>query len=113
MSIILKLLINTIAVSIVAQSIPGIHLADFSTAFIVAFVFGLINIIIKPIISFIALPVTLITFGLFSLVINAFLFWFASQLVNGFTVEGFIPAFVGSIIVSLIVWIGESLLGLE
>ncbi len=88
---------------------PGVFVASFYTALIVAIVLGLLNIIIKPLLILLTLPITLITFGLFTLVINALLFWFVGTFIKGFSVDGFLAAFIGALIVAIASWIGHRL----
>ena len=102
-NIFLRWIAYSLAIMFVAWLIPGISIANFLTAMLVSVVIALINTFVKPILEFISLPVNLISLGLFSLVINALLFKFAGWLVPGFTVEGFLSAFFGSIVLSLLV----------
>ncbi len=82
--------------------VPGIQVASFGTALFVAFFFGVFNTIVRPIILLITFPITIITLGLFSFVVNAFLFWFIGLFVKGFMVQGFIPALLGSLVISIV-----------
>lgn len=95
---------------LVAYLVPGIHVAGFYTALIAALILGLINAIIKPIVSLLTLPVTLLTLGLFSLIINALMFYLASTVVKGFVVSGFWPAFWGALIMTIGGWFSSALL---
>jgi putative membrane protein len=95
-------LANAFAIMIAAYLLPGIHVANIWTALIVALVLGVLNILVKPILVFLTLPITALTFGLFLLVINAVLAVMASHLVPGFTVDSFEWAFIFSLAVSLI-----------
>ena len=85
----------------IAWIVPGISVENFLSAMLVCIVIGFINIFIKPIIQFISLPVTFLTLGLFSFVINALLLMLAGFITPGFEVEGFWAALFGSIILSL------------
>ncbi len=80
----------------------GIAVAGFYTAVVVAVIWGLVSLTIKPILGLLTLPINLITFGLFSFVLNALLFWFVASFVEGFTVAGFVPALLGSVVISLV-----------
>jgi len=102
---IVRWLILSAAVVLVSYLIPGIHVNGFMTALIVGLVFGLINTFIKPVLAILTLPINIITLGLFGLILNAILFWATAYLVNGFVIEGFLAALIGSIIVSIIMWI--------
>src|SRR3989344_4038830 len=98
MSIIVKVILVAAALLLSARYVPGISVESFYTAFIVAVLLGFINLIVRPVLLLLALPVNLITFGLFTFVINALLFWGVSTFVEGFTVAGFIPAFLGAFV---------------
>lgn len=104
MNFILKWLIGSVAVLATAYLVPGIEVSSFYIAIIVAFVWGFVSYFIKPILAILTLPITLLTLGLFSLVLNGLLFWFVSSFIEGFTVNGFIPAVLGAFVVSLISW---------
>jgi len=95
-----RFLIIVLALVIAARVVPGIHIDDLYTAALVTVVLGLMNLIVRPILVILTLPITILTMGLFVLVLNAGLFWFVGSFVEGFSVDGFIPAVLGSIIVS-------------
>ena len=97
-------LINTVSLIAVAYLMPSIRVADFTTALIAALVLGLVNTIIRPVLVVLTLPVTLLTLGLFILVINGLLFWFVGSFIKGFVVEGFWSAFIGAILFSVVSW---------
>lgn len=105
MGMIVRLLLNALAVLLAAQLIPQIEVDGFGTALLVALVLGLINTFIRPVLVFLTLPISFVTLGLFIFVLNAFLFWMTGLLVPGFTVGGFIGALLGSILVSVISWL--------
>jgi putative membrane protein len=90
---------------------PGVHVAGFTTALIVAVVLGLLNIFIKPILVILTLPVTILTLGLFLLVINALIILLCTNIVGGFSVDSFWTAFLFSIILSLSQSIMNGILG--
>ena len=100
--ILINLLLSAVMLYVIAWIFPGITVNSFSSALIAAFVLGLINAFIKPVISLLALPLTIVTLGLFSLVINALMLILASNLVSGFQVNGFLTAFLASIVLSLL-----------
>lgn len=81
--------------------VPGIQVETFGTAMLVAFFFAILNTIVKPIILLVAFPITLITLGLFSFVVNAGFFWLIGSFIKGFSVSGFVPALLGSLVVSV------------
>lgn len=94
--------VNAFALFLVSRIVQGVHLADFKSAMIAVAVIGLINALIKPVLLLLTLPITILTLGLFTFVINAILFMFAGSILNGFTVEGFGSAFIGSIVLTII-----------
>ncbi len=103
--IILRILITAAALLLIANFIPGITVSGFGIAVLVAVVWGVVGLTIRPILNLLALPINLLTFGLFSFVINALLFWLVAGIVPGFTVSGFIPALEGSLILAILSWI--------
>ena len=110
MKILLKWLFVTVSILIAAYLIPGVTVASLWTALILALVLGLINVVIKPILIIITLPINLLTLGLFTLVINALLIMLASAIVKGFEIGGFWNALIFSIIVSVFSYILSKLL---
>jgi putative membrane protein len=107
MKIIIKLLLTTLTLLLVAEYVPGIHVAGFYPALTAAIILGVLNIFVKPILFILTFPITVITVGLFVLVINATLFWFAASFIDGFSVTGFWPAFFGSLIVTVVSTVGN------
>ncbi|HEX8994001.1 MAG TPA: phage holin family protein [Candidatus Paceibacterota bacterium] len=103
--ILIKWVVLALALLAIGRYVPGIAVANTYTAFIVAFLWGAVLLFIKPILSILTFPINLLTLGLFSFVVNALLFWFISSFVAGFSVAGFMPALVGSIILSLVSWL--------
>lgn len=104
MKIFLRWFIGAAAIMVVGKYVPGIHIASFWTALVTAIVLGLFNAVLRPILIILTLPVTILTLGLFTLVINAGVFLLASTIVKGFTVDSFAAAFVGSLLLWLINW---------
>ncbi len=105
MSIILKWLISTVAVILASYLLPGVALAGFWAALWVALFLGLINVIIKPILVILTLPINILTLGLFTFVINALLILLASSVIQGFSVSGFWIAMLFSIILSIFTYL--------
>jgi putative membrane protein len=101
MKTIIQWTISAIAIGVTAYLLPGVSVT-LAGAFVLAIVLAIINVLIKPIIFILTLPINILTIGLFSLVINAFLVWGASILVPGFDVAGFWSAFFFAIILSLV-----------
>lgn len=97
---ILRWLLYSLVILFIAWLIPGISVSGIQSALIAIVIIGLINAILKPLVYLIALPINLLTLGLFSLVINALLFMLAGYLTPGFSVEGFWSALLGSLILS-------------
>lgn len=95
-------LLTTIALLLTAQIVPGFEVKNFVAAAIAAVVLGLVNAIVRPILVILTLPITLLTLGLFLLVINAFTIWLAGSITPGFIVTGFMPALLGSIVLAVI-----------
>jgi putative membrane protein len=93
----LHLLLTAGALLLIATVIPGIHVGNWGVALVAALVFGLVNLLLKPILSILTLPVTFLSFGLFSFVLNAILFGLTAWLVPGFEVHGFFAALFGSL----------------
>lgn len=110
MYLILRWLINTVAILLMAYYLPGIAVSGFYAALIAALILGIINAIIRPLIVLLTLPVNILTLGLFTFLINAFLFWFASTIVKGFEVADFKAAFLGALIMWLVSWFSNWLL---
>lgn len=94
--------LSALSIVIVAHVVPGFQVRSFGTALIAAVVIGLINATIGIFVKLLTLPLTVLTFGLFLLVVNAIMLLFASSLVPGFVVAGFLPAFLGAIVLSLL-----------
>lgn len=102
MNLLIKLLITTVLIVVIAHFFPGISVDNFSTALMVAVVLGLLNVFIKPILVLLTIPATILTLGLFLLVINAVIIMLGDYFVSGFHVNGFWTAFIFSIILSVL-----------
>jgi putative membrane protein len=102
MILLLLWLLNAAALLVVAYLLPGIAVASFGSALIAALVLGLLNTLVKPVLVLLTLPITIVTLGLFLLVLNALLFWFAGSVLKGFHVNGFWWAVIGAILYSII-----------
>ena len=105
MDFIIKLLITAAVVMFTAWILPGIQIKNFWSAIVVAIILALLNIFVKPVMVFLTIPLTIITFGLFLFVINALIILLAGAIVSGFKVMGFWWALAFSIIISLISYI--------
>jgi|SRR5258708_7808726 len=93
---------NALAIMVASYVLPGVHVANIWTALIVALVLGVLNTLVRPILVALTLPITIVTFGFFLLIINAVIVIMASHLVPGFLVDGFLWAFIFSAAISLI-----------
>jgi putative membrane protein len=109
MTIIWHLLLLTVTIFIVAQVIPNIRIKNFGTAFIVALVYSVINLLVGWLLVWITFPLMFITFGLFKFVINAFLLWITDLLIDDFEIKGFgttlLAAFLITVIDSILKWV--------
>jgi putative membrane protein len=102
MYLILRWIINALLLMLVPYLVNGVVVANFYTALIAALVLALVNAVIRPFLVLLTLPVNILTLGLFTLIINAVLFWFVGTAVKGFTVTGFWPAFWAALIYSVL-----------
>ncbi len=110
MKLLLRWLIATAAILLAAYIVPGIAIASFLTAIIVALVLGIINAVIKPFLILLTLPINIITLGLFTLVINALLVLLTAAIIPGFSIAGFWDAMLFSIVLSIITFFLNKLL---
>lgn len=111
MTFILKLLLAAAAVLLSAYILPGVHVDSFLTALIVALVLAVFNAILKPILIILTIPITILTLGLFLLVINAIIILLTDFFIAGFVVDGFWWALIFSIILSIITYVFDSIAG--
>jgi putative membrane protein len=109
-SLVIKWLVFAGSVSLVGWLFPGVHVADFITALMVSLVFGLINVTIGPILRILTLPITIITLGIFSIILNTLLFWSITVVVPGFSIDGFWWAMLAVLVVSAVSTVGNRLL---
>ncbi|MFM2408815.1 MAG: hypothetical protein RL358_1557 [Pseudomonadota bacterium] len=104
----MKLLIiwalNAFALIAVANFVPGIHVDGYPAALLAAFLLGLVNALIRPILLLLTLPITLVTLGLFIFVINGLLFWWVGSSLNGFSVDSFWHGVLGAVLYSIFTW---------
>lgn len=112
MKFIIRLLINAVALAVISYlHIAGVHAGDVQSLLIGAVVLGIVNAIIKPILIVVSCPLEVLTLGLFTLVINALIFYFGLKLVPGWVVPSFWSAFLASIVMTIISWILSLILG--
>src|SRR5690554_5422878 len=102
MNLIIRILLTAVAVVLLAYILPGVDVSGFGAAIIVAVVLGLLNVFVKPILVILTLPITVVTLGLFLLVINAGIILLADNFIDGFTVTGFWVALLFSLLLSLL-----------
>ncbi len=95
-------ILNAVALLFVAYVLPGIVIASFWSAMLAALVLGFLNTLVKPFLIVLTLPITIVTLGLFLLVLNALVFWLAGSMFKGFQVDGFWWAVIGAILYSAI-----------
>ena len=98
-------LIATVALMLTAYFVPGFTISSFGAAMIAAIVVGFVNMFIWPVLAFFTIPLTIITFGLFLLVVNGLSLKIAAALTPGFSIEGFLPAVIGSLVLSFVGWL--------
>lgn len=110
LKLLLKWLLSAAALLAVAYVYGGVSVASFGTAMLAALIIGLLNMLVRPILVVLTIPITLITLGLFLFVINALMFWAASGLIGGFVVNGFGAALLGSLIYSALGLVIDALL---
>jgi putative membrane protein len=104
MRLLLLWILNAVALLAVTWLLPSIQVSGFGAALIAALVLGFINSLVRPVLALLTLPITLLTLGIFYLVLNGLLFWLASALLPGFQVAGFGSAVFGAILYGLIAW---------
>ena len=109
MRILLVWLLNALALIAVAYLMPSITITSFWSALVAALILGLVNAVVRPVLILLTLPVTVITLGLFILVINGLLFWFVGSFIEGFVVQGFWAGFFGAILFSVVSWVLSAL----
>src|SRR5579885_2383389 len=105
MGLLIRIIVNAVALIAVAYVVPGIHVSGFVGALIAALILGIVNAVLRPILVVLSLPLELVTLGLFTLVINALLFWLVGALHVGLSVDGFWPAFWGAIVMAIVSWV--------
>ena len=123
MGLVLRLIVNAVALLAAAWIVPGIELStargqptanEWLTLLLVALIFGVVNAIIRPVVVFLTFPITVLTLGLFIFVINALMLiltsWIAAGMALGFRVNGFVPALLGALIISVVSFIMNRIL---
>ena len=103
--ILLRWLLNALVLFFVANVVPGISFSSFWSALITSLIFGLINALVRPLVILLTLPINILTLGIFTLIINAMMFWLAGTIVKGFEVADFAAAFWGALLYWIIAFI--------
>jgi putative membrane protein len=104
MGFLLRLLLNGLAIVAAAWLVPGVHLNGLVPALIAGVMLGLVNALVRPVLVILTLPFTLITLGLFLLVVNTICLALTAAVVPGFDIAGFVAAFLGALIVTVVSW---------
>jgi len=110
MKLLIVWLLNALALVAVAYLLPSIHVAGLGSALIAAAVIGLVNMLVRPVLVILTLPVTILTLGLFIFVINGLLFFAVGHFLDGFEVQGVMAGIIGAILYSIISWLLSALI---
>lgn len=102
MTLIIRLLINSLAIYIASLVIPGVQLGGLKSAVVVAIVLGVVNAVVRPVLLLLTLPINFLTLGLFTFFVNALMVLLTSYIVEGFDVASFLPALLFSILISIV-----------
>jgi len=105
----LRVVVNILAIILAAAIVPGVRLDGVLAAIAAGVLLGLVNAIVRPVLLILTLPITLVTLGLFLLVLNGLCFWLVASVVRGLTVSGFWAAFLGALVVSVVSWVVTAL----
>jgi putative membrane protein len=105
MGFLIRVVINTLAIVLAGALLPGIRVDSFLSALAAGLLLGLVNAVVRPVLLILTLPITLLTLGLFILVLNGLCFWLVASLVAGVHVAGFWSAVLGALLVSLVSWL--------
>ena len=110
MRLLLLWILNAVALLAVTYLLPSIQVDGFGSALLAALVLGFINTLVRPVLALLTLPITVLTLGVFYLVLNGLLFWLASALIPGFHVSGFVSALLGALFYGVIAWVLSALI---
>lgn len=113
LKLLFRFLINGLSVLVSGYLLPGVFIDNYWTALLTAFVLGLLNLLVKPLLVFLSLPITLLTFGLFILVIDATVILLAAALVPGFAVDSFLSALLFALVLAVLTYLFNALLGFK
>jgi len=106
----LRLLLNGLAIMVAAWFVPGVRLAGVVPAIVAGIILGFVNALVRPVLLLLTLPFTLLTLGLFIFIVNAVCFALTAALVPGFDLSGFLAAFFGALVVTMVSWLLNALL---
>ena len=114
MHFIIRLLVNALALWLIAKYVPGFTMTGgIWTPIIAALIFGIVNALVRPIVLLLTLPITVVTLGLFIIVVNALMFWLVTWITPNFKVSGFGPALIGAIIMMIVSYIVNAIFKAE
>ena len=114
MRLIARFLVIAVAFWLVAAYVPGVTVeAGLTTYLVLAAIFAVVNLLVRPVLKLLSFPLLLLTLGLFLIVINAAMFGLTALLTERLDVDGIAPAVIGSLIISAVTWIGDNVLGLD
>lgn len=108
---VLRWIVGALGLWLASRIVPGIAIEGIGTLFLAALLLGLVNAVVRPVVVFLTLPLTLVTLGLFLLVINAAMFWLVSAFLSGFVVHGVLAALGGAIVTGLVSWFASGFIG--
>ncbi len=110
MRFLMRLVLNGIAIVVAAWFVPGVHVTGLAPALIAGALLGFVNALVRPLLLILTFPFTLLTLGLFIFVVNAICFGLTAALVPGFNLDGFLAAFLGALVVTIVSWLLSALL---
>ena len=102
LTLLVKWFLSALSIFLVGNFLPGIHVPSYATALLVALALGVLNVTLRPILKILALPITVLTLGLFAFIVNGFTFWLVARFIDGFSVDSFWYAVLGAIVVSVV-----------
>jgi putative membrane protein len=108
---ILHWIFAAISLAVTTAIVPGFHISNVGSALLAALIVGFLNIFIWPLLVVLTLPLTVVTFGLFLFVINAIILKFGAALVPGFEIQGFLPALIGAVVLTVVGWMARFVMG--
>lgn len=109
LSLLLIWIVNTLALLAVAALVPGVAFASYYSAFATALILGLVNMVIRPILLLLTLPINILTLGLFTFIINALMLWLVASIIKGFTIDSYATALWAAIVLWLISFVSNVL----